>query len=74
LLQTHHDRASTVRDHMATNFLADKSSAPAKLAKTQKLKETHSERLVRAARLAGEVTGPDLGEMSREERRKLLFG
>jgi hypothetical protein len=74
LAHARHDGASTVGDHMATNFLADKGHAPAKLAKAEKLKETQSERLVRAARSAGEVSGPDLGEMSREERRKLLFG
>lgn len=59
---------------MATNFLADKTPQPAKQAKAETPKETHSERLVRAARRADEVTGPDLGKMSREERRKLLFG
>jgi len=59
---------------MATYFLTDKAPEPAKSAEAEAPKETHSERLVRAARRAGEVTGPDLGPMSREERRKLLFG
>jgi hypothetical protein len=34
----------------------------------------HSERLLEAARNAGKVTGADLGKMTPEERRKLLFG
>jgi hypothetical protein len=36
--------------------------------------ESHGERLTRLAREAGQVEGPDLGKLSREERRKLLFG
>ena len=59
---------------MATNFLADKDPVATKPTKAQQPKETHTDRLVRAARLAGEVEGPDLGKMSREERRKALFG
>ena len=59
---------------MATNFLADKAPVATQPVKAQQPKETHTERLVRAARSAGEVEGPDLGKMSREELRKALFG
>ena len=59
---------------MAINFLANKDSVVTRPTEARQPKETHGERLVRAARLAGEAEGPDLGKMSREERRKALFG
>ncbi|MBO9706796.1 MAG: hypothetical protein J7521_01175 [Caulobacter sp.] len=60
----------------ATTDFQRKTASPSSkdAGKTRVKSESHGERLTRLARQADQVEGPDLAKLSREERRKLLFG